>query len=454
MSQTPLLNTSTALQSYKTLEIEHIFWYTTGMGYKTAATTCTVQLVALHDLPQATITLCETLRQEAGRCWTDMVQAHDASRSTGHWLTESDLKAMTKGGIYRLHSQSIQALAEKLAANVATTSDLRRQERTAGLVPVARYPYKPKPHQTVTWKEQSIRVQDGVIVLPNGKRQQDLVLPLPERFAGVIIRKAELLWRADHYELALTIEHPPNPPLRREGQTAGCDLGEVNIAAVVTESGDALVVNGRLLRSIKRLRNKRHSTLMAKLARCWKASRRWKRLSRRKARASAKLCRQQRHILHTASHRVVQFCNEHGVSRIAVGDVRDVANGIDKGHKTNQRVSQWAHGQFVRYLTYKAQRQGVSVEQIAEDFSTRTCSCCGHIHSNAPRGRMFRCSGCGSILHRDVNGGANICARALYGQYGRVSVRHITYRRATAVAPRTRARRETRPVSPVAARRL
>ncbi len=67
------------------------------MAYKTAATTATVQLVALRQLDPATRALCDTLRREAGRCWSDLVQAHVAAREQGVWLAEADLNAQTKG---------------------------------------------------------------------------------------------------------------------------------------------------------------------------------------------------------------------------------------------------------------------------------------------------------------------------------------------------------------------
>jgi putative transposase len=330
-------------------------------------------------------------------------------------------------------------------ANVATT----HQNRAAGLAD-AKYPYREKAYQTVTWKGQWIRVVDGWLILPNGRRQRDLVLPLPERFRVAPIRQVSLLWRADHFELAITTEGPPDPPERSDGLTAGVDLGEVNVAALVTERGDALVLNGRYLRSVKRLRNKRHSTLSAKLARCRKGSRRWKRLSRRKAQASALFYRQQRHILHTASKRLADFARQQGVVELVIGDVRDIANGTDKGRKTNQKLSQWARGQFDTYVRYKARRFGCTASHIGEDYSTQTCSACGHVHPSAPRGRAFGCSGCGVSVNRDANGGANICSRRMFGVYGRIQVRQTTYRHAChVVVPQTRAKGSP----PVAARR-
>lgn len=49
--------------------------------------------------------------------------------------------------------------------------------------------------------------------------------------------------------------------------------------------------------------------------------------------------------------RLLHWLDRQQVSRIAVGDVRDIANGTDKGRNQNQKLSQWAHGQFVGYLT-------------------------------------------------------------------------------------------------------
>lgn len=420
------------------------FLVQSNMPYKTANTTATVQLVALRQLDPATHALCDTLRREAGRCWSEMVQAHVAAREQGVWLAEADLNALTKGHRYALHSQSIQFLAQQLLANVATA----RQNRAAGKGD-ANYPYRAKAYQTVVWKGQWIRVVDGQLVLPNGRKQRDLVLSLPERFRAAHIRQVALVWRADHFQLAITIEGPPDPPERADGLHAGVDLGEINIAAVVTERGDALVLNGRYLRSLKRLRNKRHSTLTAKLARCRKGSRRWKRLTKRKHQASAKFYRQQRHVLHTASRRLADFARARGVRRLAIGDVRDIADGTDKGRKTNQKLSQWARGQFERYVQYKVRGFGGTSAHVPEDYSTRTCSACGHVHTSAPRGRTFRCSGCGVSVNRDANGASNICSRAMFGGYGRIQVRQTTYRHAChVVVPRTRARGSP----PVAAR--
>ena len=89
-----------------------------------------------------------------------------------------------------------------------------------------------------------------------------------------------------------------------------------------------------------------------------------------KAKASVKLYRQQRDIFHKASRQVVKFCQAHDVNAIAVGDVRSAQDGVNLGKNSNQKVSQWAHGQFVQYVAYKSAEYGMRTTYTPEDYST------------------------------------------------------------------------------------
>ncbi len=384
------------------------------------------RLVLLRALPPRQQAQCEALRREAGRCWSELVTLHRERREQGAWLSTRDLE-LYAANRFALHSQTLQALAQRLDANLQTGRALREQEATTGDVRT-QLPYKTPEFQTVTWKDMAIAVDaGGRIQLSNGRGRPALTLPLPPEYQRAEIRRAELLWRADHYEVCLTFDTTevlPEPCA--EGATAGVDLGEVHIAGVVTNGGESLVVSGRGLRSCKRLRNKRHAAYRRLLARCAPGSRRRQRLRRRRAQASAKLFRQQRDILHQASRKVVAFCQQEGVGRIAVGDVRDIQTGVRMG-KNNQKIAQWPHGQFFQYLSYKADRKGMRAAYIAEDYSTVTCSVDGHRNVHSPRKRMLTCKKCGRRHHRDVNGAANICSRAVCGTYGSVQYKQVTF---------------------------
>src|SRR5262249_32955105 len=130
---------------------------------------------------------------------------------------------------------------------------------------------------------------------------------------------------------------------------------------------------------------------------------------------------------------------QEGMQRLAVGDVRDIQTGVSLGTKVNQKISQWPHGQFTRYVSEKAARLGMVVAWIDEAYSTKTCCACGQVRPSSPRGRRYRCAGCGARRHRDVNGSANICSKAAFGRYGQVQADAVKYLRPIGVVPVTRA---------------
>jgi hypothetical protein len=148
------------------------------MSDKQMTTHCVVRLVALCGLSAGTRAQCPALRAEAGRLWTDLaplqcrssaapVPLHAQARAQAQWLRASDLEQATKGGQYALHSQSVQALCQKLSANVVTATELRRQEGAeSGHVPT-QYPHHPQVDQTVVWKDQALVVlSSGSLRLP------------------------------------------------------------------------------------------------------------------------------------------------------------------------------------------------------------------------------------------------------------------------------------------------
>jgi len=57
------------------------------------------------------------------------------------------------------------------------------------------------------------------------------------------------------------------------------------------------------------------------------------------------------------------------------------------------------------------------------------------------QGRVYTCSCCGAVIHRDLNGACNICSRAKYGLYGYVQTHTQMYLRLfDGVEPLIRAR--------------
>ncbi len=98
-------------------------------------------------------------------------------------------------------------------------------------------------------------------------------------------------------------------------------------------------------------------------------SKRYRRLAQAKAKARRKAAARQRDILHKVSRAVVDYAVETNAKEIVIGDVRDIADGVNKGKRFNQKISLWPHGKLRSYIAYKALMQGM--ETVLENEATR-----------------------------------------------------------------------------------
>ena len=73
-------------------------------------------------------------------------------------------------------------------------------------------------------------------------------------------------------------------------------------------------------------------------------------------------------------------------------------------------------GMLKTMLEYKCDHAGIVFEEVNEAYTTQTCSCCGVIPANSPKGRAdlrireWACAECGALHDRDVNAAKNILA--------------------------------------------
>lgn len=67
-----------------------------------------------------------------------------------------------------------------------------------------------------------------------------------------------------------------------------------------------------------------------------------------------------------------------------------------------------AHYKFGTLLQHQmATRQG-RVVLVGEQYTSKTCSACGHMNETLGRQTVFRCATCGLVADRDVNAARNI----------------------------------------------
>lgn len=81
--------------------------------------------------------------------------------------------------------------------------------------------------------------------------------------------------------------------------------------------------------------------------------------------------------------------------------------------KTARAMLTWAHYRFKLFLKQAAVRRGCTVVDVTEEYTSKTCTSCGHIHTKLGGSKTFTCPSCGHALPRDMNGAFGILLKAL-----------------------------------------
>jgi len=354
-----------------------------------------VHIYRLHPRPKLFACL-KAAQMEAASVWNLCCEVHKQAR-TSHtrWPGRDALQQATKGR-FALHSQSVQMVVHAFLATIAITRQLRQSHPQMHM----KYPWRTKRFYPVKWPTQAVSKEHGRVVLPTGKGRTSIVLPieLPENSGA-----CSLVWNGG-FELYVCVEQPQAEQVPGTGH-ATVDLGEIHLAAVSTNTGQAMIVTGRGIRSLKRQRSKQLGTLAKKQSKCKQYSRRWKKLQRAKNKIKVRAERRIRDLRHKATRKVITSCIEQKVGKLFIGNPHGVRNR-DSGRHHNQRMAVWEYGKDIDYLTHKAKQAHIMSFTGSERGSSSQCPVCGHKHK--PKGRNWACKACGFSGHRDLVGAVNM----------------------------------------------
>jgi len=87
--------------------------------------------------------------------------------------------------------------------------------------------------------------------------------------------------------------------------------------------------------------------------------------------------------------------------------------GMKKNHHLAKSISDAGWGQFVAFVSYKAEYAGGIAIAVNPSGTSINCSACGFPVLKSLATRVHRCPNCGLIMDRDENAARNILARAL-----------------------------------------
>lgn len=175
----------------------------------------------------------------------------------------------------------------------------------------------------------------------------------------------------------------------------GVDLGIVNIATTST----AYFASGRELRH----RHREFERIRANLQQTGTQS-----AHRTLQQMSGREFRYLRDELHQVANAIVDEALSHECEYIAFENLKH----IRERSPPVQTFHKWAHRKLVNLVEYKAEAEGIKIEFVSAENTSRRCPECGHTSANnRVEQTTFECQKCGVTANADYVGAKNVGCR-------------------------------------------
>lgn len=331
-------------------------------------------------------------------------------QNNGKWIERNEFqKALKNCGIH-LHVKGIQHVMRKFIA----ARDGIKRARKEGRNDVV-YPYKQKKYFVTGWDSQSYKINGNKLMLarplgikPNGKKYKQKPVICYVRNIPQNIVEIELIYKNKLY-LVIKYKEKVQYYQIKSNNYAAIDLGEIHSITSIDTRGNAVIITGRKLRSIKYLRNKHQAEIYRRMSKCKRGSKQYLKYMNALRNLTYKTERRINDTVHKITKLYLDFCIENNISTVYFGDLDLATRNTKQNGKGNklvrQKLSQWNYGEIMQQLENKLSRYGIKLIKVKEYYTSSQCPNCSKI--NKPNNRNYKCS-CGYIQHRDLVGAINI----------------------------------------------
>ncbi len=146
---------------------------------------------------------------------------------------------------------------------------------------------------------------------------------------------------------------------------AGIDLGMNNLVALTSNKPgfQAIIVNGRPVKSVNQFYNKRKAELQKKLGHTGTTPRMERMTNKRNRRID--------HYMHTTSKRVIDLLVKEQIAVVCIGKNDGWKQNSGMSKCTNQNFVQIPHARFISMLAYNAALVGITVKVTEESYTSK-----------------------------------------------------------------------------------
>lgn len=345
----------------------------------------------------------------SAECWNKIIEKDkQLYEDIGVCMKRNEIQTFVKN-ITPLHASGNQHVFVKYyTSRTAMFRSMKSDHKNSGKV---KLPYKSKLYFPTAWNIYSSTVDynDKRIYLARklnedgtpAKRVCCYFKELPKHIVEIELIYKKGLWFAIKYKC------PNTNVLIESNNVAAIDLGEIHSIASIDNNGNAIIITGRKIRSIKRFQNKERGKILSKRSKTVKGSIQYQKYTNAIYNLRVKSDNQISDCLHKISNMFLSYCIENNISKVYYGDLDSCTRGTKGKHsrKVNQKLHDWCYGKLTTQLYNKLTPYGIELIKISEAYTSQTCPHCGHRHK--PNGRNYKCQ-CGYQQHRDLVGAINI----------------------------------------------
>ena len=273
---------------------------------------------------------------------------------------------------------------------------------------------------SIEFTKEDVRVRNNLVYLPKLKYGISSTEDFPTSYSSVRLKK-----EGGNYYLCFVCDYSPVIKMYPNNDVVGCDLG---LKTLMTDSNGYEVkrFSTKLIKKYQKRINELNQSLAIKK----RGSTRRKKVKSQLTKAYLRLKDTRLDYLHKESTTYIKQVREDKISvgKLQVKDLM-VSTGKRMQRNFSRSYATSSISLFVGLLEYKAVKVGKEIKIVGEEYTSKTCSCCGVVKYDLKvTDREFNCIKCKLKISRDVNGAKNI--RKVYlGEFNPIGVDLIEVKR-------------------------
>jgi IS605 OrfB family transposase len=245
-----------------------------------------------------------------------------------------------------------------------------------------------------------------------------LTVPVPPNVKGHKIKEVRILPRVKgtYFEIEFVYEVQEEKSNVDKKKVLAIDTGVNNFATCLDSSGRSFILDGRSMKSINRLYNKKRSYYHTVL------SKQGHKTSKRLQLLGYKNNKRLGEYLNQYVNFIITYCLTQGIGKVVVGEGHLAQDGTRLGDANNQNFVMLPFGKFCWKLQSKCERYGIQFETREESYTSKCDHLAGetmthhdkYLGTRRPRG-LFR-SSTGIVMNADVHGALGIMLKSGSGK--------------------------------------